>query len=278
MYIPSLPRHAELARLLLKQEDCGLPDVAQLVKQDPPLTARLLRGVNSAAYSLSEPICVPAHAASVMGMKGMRNLIMRAPTFDEKRVQAETGFDVTTLWSDAQCTAALCGWLPGRRPLVGQFDTEVLEIHGLLCDIGRFAMFDGLGDEFSEVCVQAREQGRPLVEVEKERLGFSHNELGAMLVKRWSLPEDFVKTTRFHHNEMRFAEADVLVATVYLAALIVEFRIPADLEFEKALPSTVEALGEEVAEGVEKMLEVDADLLEQALRWLAVREAEKRAA
>lgn len=278
MHMPSLPRHAELARLLLKQDDVSLPDVAALVKQDPPLTARLLRGVNSAAYSLSEPICEPAHAASVLGVRGLQNLIMRAPTFDEKRVQRETGYDVTELWSTSQSIAALCRWMPTRLAEARQFDADELQIHGLLCDIGRFAMFEGLGNEFAIACKRAREEGRELALVEKESFGFSHNELGAMLVKRWNLPEDFVKTTRFHHNEMHLAEVDSLVAIVYLASQVVEHQIRAEAEVEKQMSKRVAALSERIPKSIHERLELTPEFLEKCLRFLAERAFDHRAA
>ncbi|MFT4539678.1 MAG: HD-like signal output (HDOD) protein [Planctomycetota bacterium] len=278
MNMPSLQRHAELARLLLKQEDVSLPEVAALVRQDPPLTARLLRGVNSAAYSLNEPVFEPTHAASVMGVRGLQNLIMRAPTFDEKRVLAETGYDITGLWETSSATAALCVWMHSNLQAARRFEENELEIHGLLCDIGRYAMFDGLGNDFAIACKKAVDESRSLESVERETFGFSHNDLGAMLVKRWSLPESFVKTTRFHHNDQRVAEADPLVSLIYVAGEIVEHRIEKESDLHRKMGMRIDQLMRTVPHLIHERLELSTDFYEAALRYLTKRATESKAA
>ena len=106
-------------------------------------------------------------------------------------------------------------------------------------------MFEGLGEEWVAVYRRAAEERLPIEQLELETFGFAHHELGAMLVKRWSLGEEIVRTSRFHHNEGGLAELEPRVAVVFLCSTVAELvrRGHAD-ELHDRIPSgTVKLLG-----------------------------------
>lgn len=214
--VPSLPKLLERVEQAF-DADASLREIGQLIAQDPPLTARLLREVNSAAYGLSTAVIAPEHAASVMGQRGLRNLLRRAPVFQPPIPLGAHGFDLRDLWRHAVVTAEVCKYMGRELPAAREHAAEDLHICGLLHDIGLFVMFEALRDGFVEVWKKARATREPLTEVERAAYGFNHAELGAMLLKRWALPDELVRAARFHHNEGNLAEVDRIAAIVCAA-------------------------------------------------------------
>jgi HD-like signal output (HDOD) protein len=52
------------------------------------------------------------------------------------------------------------------------------------------------------------EESRPAIEVERELLEVTHDELGAELAKHWNLPEEIVAVIRYHHTPDAEAASD----------------------------------------------------------------------
>jgi len=222
MHLASLPRVAQRVKDCMENGESNLGDIGSLISLDPPLTARLLRSVNSALYGLSTEVFEPEHAASILGMRGLRNLILRAPVMPAEQIAELKGsdFDAVGLWRESIAISRLSVQLGKALPV--PCDAERIEICGLLANLGRFSLCQALGEEYAEVCQLADTQGRSLVEAEQEAFGFAHTELGAMLASRWSLPEDVIKATRFHHNEKSLAEVDPFPALLMAADQVQE--------------------------------------------------------
>lgn len=74
--IPRLPVSSlELLERLL-DDDSTYAQVVELVRQDPTLTATLLKVVNSPAYSFGSHISDLSHAVSLLGVEGVYQIIM----------------------------------------------------------------------------------------------------------------------------------------------------------------------------------------------------------
>jgi len=67
----------------------------------------------------------------------------------------------------------------------------------MLHDIGQLVLMHRLPADYADVLAEARE--RPLVQVERERLGATHAEVGAYLLGLWGLPEPIVWAVARHH-------------------------------------------------------------------------------
>lgn len=74
--IPRLPvSNVELLNRLM-DKDSTHAQVAELVRQDPSLTATLLKAINSARYGFDQKITDLSHAVSLLGFEGVYQIIM----------------------------------------------------------------------------------------------------------------------------------------------------------------------------------------------------------
>ena len=72
-------------------------------------------------------------------------------------------------------------------------------VAGLLHDIGKLVLTEGLGERYTDVLAQAHLSRVPDWEVEVEKLTATHGEVGAYLVGIWMLPVEIVDAVAYHH-------------------------------------------------------------------------------
>src|SRR5205823_9114188 len=89
-------------------------------------------------------------------------------------------------------------------------DPEEALAAGLLHNVGLNALSLAAPHAFRLV-VNAVAAGQTVAEVEEERLGFSHAELGALLAERWSYPLPRVHAIRDHDAEYPASELALVV-------------------------------------------------------------------
>ena len=69
-------------------------DLAQLVANDPVLTAELLRVANSAFFGLVSQVKSVARAVTVLGNRALRNVVLCIAMRDALRKDSIPGFDI----------------------------------------------------------------------------------------------------------------------------------------------------------------------------------------
>ena len=73
----------------------------------------------------------------------------------------------------------------------------------MLHDIGKLVLWARRPEVYAGVVQAARALGKALYEVEVERLGVSHAEIGAYLLGLWGLPYPIVEAVASHHGPAR---------------------------------------------------------------------------
>jgi HD-like signal output (HDOD) protein len=193
--IPSLP--APVQRLIqLSDKDATPRQFADLIGTDQGLTAKVLRLVNSAFYSLRTPIASLRHASSLLGTRTLKSLALSVSVMSLFN-RGCPGCDPIAFWRHAIGVAMASQKLAAL--LLPAFE-EDLYVAGLLHDAGVALMVQHLPDEYSKVLEVARAEHRALVVVERERLGASHAEVGYLMAARWKLPPTICECIRLHED------------------------------------------------------------------------------
>ena len=82
-------------------------------------------------------------------------------------------------------------------------------------------LVDHFGSRFSKLRKKVEATGEDVVAAEEAVLGISHVAVGALVAKRWSLPESAARAAEFHHDLDGVAAQDPLVAHVAYCDAIV---------------------------------------------------------
>jgi putative nucleotidyltransferase with HDIG domain len=173
---------------------------------------------NSSVYGLQEQVVSTEQAATVIGVRALRNVVLQASIARRYEHLSERGaMDMEALWEHAMEVARLAQMLgTATRRETGLAPDEYYTC-GLLHDLGKAVLLDSLGDDYGAVLARAREARRPLHHVEAGELGFSHVDVGALLSRRWGLPGEVAQAVVFHHGPLQQVLERPHVAAVALA-------------------------------------------------------------
>jgi HD-like signal output (HDOD) protein len=76
--IPTLPSVVGKIREMIEDPEVGIRDVGKSLAQDGPLSAKVLRIVNSSFYGLQQRCNSVEQAAAILGLRVLRNVVTQA--------------------------------------------------------------------------------------------------------------------------------------------------------------------------------------------------------
>jgi putative nucleotidyltransferase with HDIG domain len=185
------------------------PDVkklASIIEDDPGLTARFLKAVNSAYYTRSGTITSISQAIARLGLVETRKLAVTTALFN--RYKSYGGLVPGSFWTHSIAVA-----LASRAIMqlgIHSFSPEEAEtayIAGLLHDIGIIVLFHLFEDDYRKIHETQHASGGITLESEIQQFGVHHGEAGAALIRSWRLPESLSEPIAFHHHPWRASDS-----------------------------------------------------------------------
>lgn len=188
--------------------------IAELLRCDPDLCARMLRMGNSAFYSFPTKIETIERAVSVIGLRQIRELVLATSV-----VRAFEGIptelvNMTTFWEHSVAVGIMARSL-GEKAGIPKADS--FYIPGLLHDIGRLVMYLKLPGLTHELLVEREATSCSIFQLERNLLGYSHTEIGARLLESWKLPQSIWEPVATHHNPTSSGEFAHAACAIHIA-------------------------------------------------------------
>ena len=196
--LPTLSQTVGRLATLLNDEKASLQDFEQIIKPDPALTANLLRLANSAYFGLRRQVTSVRQAVSLLGIDRVFEIAAGA-SFTRVLPKQIPGYeiDATTYFTHCLAVGAMAEDLSKRLEMK---DVEMVFTAGLLHDIGKLAIGSFLIRDRHAVNDALSKQGARFIDVEKEIVGTTHEEVGGLMVEEWHLPESFLYAVKQHHH------------------------------------------------------------------------------
>ena len=198
---------------LLTEEWVTGEQLAEVMALDAGIAARVLRLANSVHFRGKGVKSIP-EAVLRVGCDGVRDIVFALSAMRSLR---PAQFDSRLFWRHSLAVAQATQVLQ-RRALNLPAPLPEGYAGGLLHDIGMVALDRALGSDYRPVLEAARTSGRPSHEVERERLGTDHAEVGGRLLELWRLPSALVTAVRAHHDPL--GEDQLAAGLVHLADFV----------------------------------------------------------
>lgn len=192
----SLPDAAIRLNAVLNDPDASASDIADIVSLDPALTARVLRAVNSAYFGLRGRVDTISKAITMIGTSELHSLVLATSAALAFKNISSKLVDMESFWQHS-VRAALAA--RGFAETSLRRHRERVFLAALMHDVGQLVLYHQL-PEISVRILQAVQAGRAQEDAEFELLGFTHAEVGALLLERWNLPASLTTPVRFHHR------------------------------------------------------------------------------
>ncbi|MBI4568659.1 MAG: HDOD domain-containing protein [Planctomycetes bacterium] len=203
--LPTLPVVVERLREALAGSESNAAQVAEIIRGDPPLMARVLRLAGSSFYT-------PAGAP--LGAKNLSLAIVRLGFDTLREIGVTTGvirafhhmhfgaFRREEFWRHsiltAVCAESLAVYSDGLTAVL----PSELYVAGLLHDIGMIFLDQFFNDEFTAVMLLSRSSQTAAPAVERAWLGIDHAEVGALMVEQWGMSPLITHAVRRHHDDL----------------------------------------------------------------------------
>ncbi len=215
--LASLPSVVMRAMEQLNHPNTSASDIGEIIAEDPALTARLLKIVNSAFYGFPSRIDTISRAITIIGTLELTDLILGSSTIQVFSKLPNRLVNMEKFWEHSLYTGVVARILARylRAP-----NTERCFVMGLLHDIGSLVLYRQQPEGSRRALEMAVEKSIPLDMAEREVFGFDHGEVGAELMQAWNLPETFVEVARHHHHPSAAERYRLETATIHLSDVI----------------------------------------------------------
>ncbi len=214
-----MPPIAAQILVLTDDPNSSLTEISELIINDPALTANLLKICNSAYFSLSRRIDSVRDAISLLGLDQIVELILfnsLSSNFNKELVGY--GLGERELWRHAVSSAHVAGKLADR--FKASHSKNLIFTAALVKDIGKLILGRFVAFCYEQINILVHSHGLSFNEAEHELIGMNHEELGAMVGKKWNFSEKLIYIIRHHHLSDESARQDFETALVYLADII----------------------------------------------------------
>ena len=178
--------------------DCGdKAALARWLSGDDELAERLLRWCNSPLYNRAQPFRTLDEACLIVDSSELARLALlacvRGMFLPDLMIDQ---YCRETLWAHSIAVGVVASMISRTS---GQGDPSMILVAGALHDVGLLASESLDPDAFADVIALVDELS-PVDEIERERFGWDHSELGEAVLNQWGLPETVTMVARYHHQ------------------------------------------------------------------------------
>jgi HD-like signal output (HDOD) protein/GGDEF domain-containing protein len=240
MYDPA----AKLEGLVVRaQQLCSLPTVAMKVleltsnpqvdtralkdciENDPALTCKILRVVNSSLFGLSREVSSLNQALALLGNKPLKLLVLGF-SLPPQLFEGLSADCVGRYWRRTLTKAVAAREL---SEVVWKAPGDEAFIVALLQDVGVLLLIQEIGQPYVAFLERVYGSDADLAKTEIRSVGFSHIELSARLLTQWGLPDTLVEAVGWEPEQQNLsamsASGQTLAQIVHLAELVARLML-----------------------------------------------------
>lgn len=214
---PNMPQAAIKLRELLAKEDVAVDEIEEILRHDPGLATNVLRLANSAFFGVPRKVETLKRAVMLLGVKRFAQIAVSAG-MSKNLDKVVEGYDLSPgeLWLHSIAVANTAEALARFKKIA---ETDDVFTPALLHDMGKLVLGQFVKADRQKI-ERIIAKGVPLDVAEHMVLGTDHAEIGALILARWSFPDNIVNAVRWHHNPERNKHPTTKSDITYLSNLI----------------------------------------------------------
>ncbi|MDI6726438.1 MAG: HDOD domain-containing protein [Smithellaceae bacterium] len=261
--LPTIPGTLKMVSAIIEKPRVTLEEIGRFVSNDPALTTRVLKMVNSAAFGFRGRISSVPHAIMLLGINVVKGLLLGISVFEimEKVMKG--------LWKHSLGCAVAARAIAEKK---GLNDQEEIYAAGLLHDLGKVLLILLFQQQYEAAMNEVTAKNITIAEAETQFFSDTHPAVGMWLAEKWHFPGNLVEVIAFHHSPARAKLAPLETAIVHLSDILVRSRgigFPGDPFVPAVSPAAFELLdlsGEDMKDvlaRVEESVETADDLAQE---------------
>jgi diguanylate cyclase (GGDEF)-like protein len=194
--LPTLPGVAMQILQAMERETPNIREISEIISSDVPLSAKVLKMVNSPFYGLSNKITSVHQAMVYLGLNTVKNLALSFSLIKNFDSKSKSHFDYVQFSKDS-IVGAIAAKLITEK--VNRQHGENAFFLGLLQNIGTLILAESMPEQYEKVIMEMKSRAGSWHEVESRLLGLNHMEVGRYVTHAWGLPATLTVPIGFHH-------------------------------------------------------------------------------
>ncbi len=174
---------------LVADEATTAEDLARVVENDPAISARVLKAVNSPLAGVSRQIGSVQQAVTRLGFQTIKAITIALSLLAERREGPCKEFDYQRFWSESLARGVAMRHLAGHLKAM---PADEAFTYGLLSLIGRLALVSVFPEKYANVLIAVGTEDRSeLAEAEQAVFQIDSEELSALMMLDWGMPRAY---------------------------------------------------------------------------------------
>ena len=196
--LPSLPEVYTEVISELQSSDPSVKKVGEIISADLAMTAKILQVVNSAFFGLVRKINNPKEAVMLLGTETIKALVLSVKIFSQFNQKKFAWFNFDELFNHSMSVSMFAQTISRQEHLDQTLVNHSL-MAGMFHDLGKLILVTNFQEPYQKVLTEAGKTRQNLWDLEIERFGTSHAEIGAYLMGLWGLEYPVIEAIAFHH-------------------------------------------------------------------------------
>jgi putative nucleotidyltransferase with HDIG domain len=268
--LPSLPAVFRRVSEQLDDHSYSLKQIGNTIQNDPAITTRILKLVNSSYYGLPGQVTSVTLAVNLLGRERCKHVLIGSVLDGVFEAGENPAFSIQAFWQHSIKTALIARQLADYTD--GIEEPEAMFTAGLLHDIGKLLLIERFPEEMlaaEETMIRRRIDE---LSAELSQVGLTHTAVGEALMRHWGLPEILVECARYHHEAVHDGPNRRATHLVYLANCLSAYVPPLDDSETLAILNDIENwnMGQVSIDQIASACQVADDLVFEVMESLGM--------
>lgn len=211
--LPAIPSVIVNSLSILNDPMGTLKKAQEQISLDQALTAFFLKVANSAMYSTRQEIKTLSMALNILGANAAKTILS---TYLAKGLYSLQGNKMiqNLIWKHSIATAVIAKRI-SEQMKTG--NAEEAFISGLLHDIGKAVLLKNKPNEFENIVMAMFNDEKTSIAAEEEEFGFTHVEVGYIMMKKLKFAYSMIENLVFHHDPTEYTGENKIIPIISLA-------------------------------------------------------------
>lgn len=216
--LPSFPKVVHKVLSMIRSPDIEFKEIANEIVKDPGLTSDIIRLSNSAYYHPTREIRSIEEGIKILGLNTLKEIILIAAARGILK-QPIDGYKLESkeMWEHSIIVGFLSAKISEDLKNL-EVPKDVAFTAGLMHDCGKIVLASTFKKAIHYINLEYQKNPEiSFISLEKKFIGYSHNEIGAFLLKNWNFPEDLIDAVQYLYEPEKSKKNPLLTSIIHIS-------------------------------------------------------------
>jgi putative nucleotidyltransferase with HDIG domain len=213
--LPTIPSVLRKLLVVIENPRISLNEIGSFISNDPVLTSRVLKVVNSPVYGFPGRISSVSQALILLGLNVVKGMLLGVSVFEAMQKT------MVGLWEHSLGCAVTARIIAKKKELK---EPEEVSVAALLHDIGKVVLGLKFPEEYKKIMSDAETKDVLIFDAEKNYFGINHADAGAWIAHKWNFPRSLVEVIEYHHKPHLSKNVAMQTAIVHLSDILIRAK------------------------------------------------------